>query len=133
MWIYSQSNGYLYDAAMNLVAVGYAGAGEGRNNPGMHHVKNTGPLPAGLYRIEKPITHAKLGPVALPLTPDAGNVMHGRSAFYIHGDNKTNDASEGCIILQRMTRELLAKAKDRWLVVVHGIEKKPLAEEGAKP
>jgi hypothetical protein len=32
MWIYVQRTGYLYDAAMNLVAVGYAGAGEGRNS-----------------------------------------------------------------------------------------------------
>jgi hypothetical protein len=118
MWIYSQSNGYLYDAARNLVAVGYAGTGEGRNNPDMQHVKNTGPLPVGLYYIEKSMTHPKLGPVALPLMPDPGNVMHGRSAFYIHGDNATNDASEGCIILQRMTREFLAKAKDRWLLVI---------------
>jgi hypothetical protein len=126
MWIYSQSTGYLYDAAMNLVATGgYAGTGPGRNNPDMQNVKNTGPLPVGLYRIENPLTHPKLGPVSLPLTPDAGNVMHGRSAFYIHGDNKTNDASEGCIILPRPIRDKISKSKDRWLVVVRGIETKP--------
>jgi hypothetical protein len=122
MWTYSQSTGLLEDAAGNPVAAGgaYAGNGPGRNNPAWQHVRNIGPLPRGLYKIAPAVTHAKLGPVCLPLTPDAGNVMHGRSAFYIHGDNATNDASEGCIILARPIRELLSKSKDRWLVVVKG-------------
>jgi hypothetical protein len=37
---------------------------------------------------------------------------------HIHGDNKTGTASEGCIILGRMTRDMLNYSPDRILKVV---------------
>ena len=63
--------------------------------------------------------HPNLGPVAMPLTPDPGNEMHGRSDFWIHGDNPdmNQTASQGCIIMSRPTREAIAASECRELVV----------------
>jgi hypothetical protein len=60
-----------------------------------------------------------LGPVALPLTPDPGNEMFGRSAFFVHGDNAqmNHSASCGCIILPREVRVLISDSPDRVLLV----------------
>lgn len=120
MWTYSQITGALRDAEGAIVAIGYAGHGEGKNDPEAQHIRNVGPLPRGLYRIGDAIAHRKLGPASLPLTPDAGNVMHGRSGFYIHGDSikAPGTASTGCIILAADVRARIAGSRDRWLVVL---------------
>ena len=121
MWIYSQIDGKLYNSEGSLIAVGYAGNGEGKNNPSMEGFRNTGPLPVGLYRMGAAINHPKLGPISIPLIPDAGNCMYGRSDFLAHGDSLEHpgEASLGCIILNRVARGLLSKTADRWLMVVH--------------
>ena len=42
---YSQSTGALTDAVKGVVAQGWAGNGEGKNNPEMQEVHSVGPLP----------------------------------------------------------------------------------------
>ena len=95
-----------------VVADGYSGHGAGVNCPEMQEVAMVGPLPRGVYTVMPPITHPRLGPVAMALVPDAANEMFGRSAFYIHGDNGRGDrsASEGCIVLPRAARNAIAQA-----------------------
>jgi len=47
----------------------------------------------------EPYHHPKLGPFTINLIPCDGTNTFGRSAFRIHGDNKTHNASEGCLVL----------------------------------
>lgn len=96
---------------------GYAGRGPGRNNPDMAAVRNTGPLPCGLYWVREE-RHPKFRAPAFRLTPYAGNEMHGRSGFLIHGDNAASDASQGCIVLHPVDREKVAMFRVRVLEVV---------------
>lgn len=110
---YQQSTGRLYiqcdeTSDRALLGVGYAGRGTCRNNPQQQHVVNGGPLPRGMYTIGFPERHPRLGPLSFRLHPEATNVMFGRSGFFIHGDNKTNDASTGCVILPKPLREIIA-------------------------
>jgi len=112
---YEQSTGGFYDCRWPkpiFMAAGYSGKGGCINQPDCQSVVGIGPIPQGRYRIGAARTHHRLGPVCLPLTPDAGNDMFGRSGFYIHGDNRRGDrsASSGCIILGRVVRDLIARA-----------------------
>lgn len=124
-WIYSQSKGSLIDHDGKVVANGYAGGNcgknpEGKNNPAMQNVRCVGPLPRGVYTLGNPVPQSHLGPFAIPLTPEHGNEMFGRSAFYIHGDRTSapGSASEGCIILPRAAREKMWNSEDHTLIVV---------------
>lgn len=114
-WIYEISSGTL----SKIVGHGYSGHGDGLNNPSMTNVPDVGPLPPGKYKINKPIQDEHVGVFALPLTPDPSNDMHGRSAFFIHGDNPqlNHTASNGCIILVRPLRDAIANSGDDELVV----------------
>ena len=120
-WLYEQITGNLYKDS-RFVATGYSGAGkrlqDGRNNPDMQYVRQKGPLCEGKYKIGPVRTSQRVGPIAMDLTPIEGTDTKGRSAFMIHGDNKRNDASKGCIILARPIRQQIAKSKDRVLIVV---------------
>lgn len=120
MWIYKQSTGELFYNNSEALDKGYAGAKEHKNDPESQRVLNKGPLPRGLYSIGTAQDHFRLGPLAMPLTPDVNNEMFGRSAFYIHGDSVTNpgNASEGCIILSSPIRKRISIHKDKKLVVV---------------
>lgn len=125
-WVYVQSTGELFRPDRSLCGVGYAGTGDGRNNPAMEKVKNVGPIPYGLYRIENPILrHPMLGPIAIPLTPAYESQMFGRSHFYVHGDNPAHNASLGCIIMDRNCRIAVAAAAGGWLRVISQPEPKP--------
>ena len=97
--------------AGGVAADGYSGHGVGVNCPEMQDESMVGPLPRGKYTVMPAVTHPKLGPVAMALVPDFENVMYGRSAFFIHGDNNRGDrsASEGCIILPRAVRNVIAQ------------------------
>lgn len=118
MWTYKQSTGALTDKDGKVVAHGYSGKGEGRNNPSLEHVRGVGPIPAGEWRITgKPYNSAKVGPYALILEP-VGHKAHGRSAFRIHGNNKANDASNGCIILGPAVRRAMYVGGDHSIMVV---------------
>ena len=63
-----------------------------------------------------------LGPVAIPLTPDPNNDMCNRSGFFIHGDSVSDpgNASDGCIILRRASRDAISSSNDKTLGVVRG-------------
>ena len=119
MWTYQQSTGRLIrDDA--VIATGYSGLDAGKNNPEMQEVHDVGPLPQGLYAIGRPVDTAAHGPFVLPLTPDPGNTMFGRTGFLIHGDSLQHPgrASNGCIILPRPIRERIAASDDGELTVV---------------
>ena len=106
VWIYSQSTGKLTRDGKD-VATGYSGYDKGRNNPDKDDEANVGPIPRGDYRIAKPRDSKNTGPFVLDLSP-VGHKAHGRSALQIHGDNKTNDASKGCIILPLQIRKQIS-------------------------
>lgn len=124
MWTFEQSTGKLYNPNGAHIATGYAGGNcgknpEGVNNPDMQDVKCIGPLPADRYTFGEPVEHSHLGAFAIPLIPDAGNDMIGRSRFYMHGDTTPpGNASEGCIIMPRPIRESCAASKDNQIEVV---------------
>lgn len=102
------------------LGVGYSGQPECKNDPAKCAVHDAGPIPPGLYLIGVPRDTPTHGPYVLPLTPDAGNEMHGRAGFLMHGDSKSapGTASHGCIILPRPVREAVAATGDPHLEVV---------------
>ncbi len=102
MLFYSQTKGeWTNDAGAVLVSGCYAGIGGSKNNPAAQMMRNAGPLPQGVYDIGHLQKFAHLGP-AMPLIPQPGNVMFGRSGFYIHLDNPAHIgySSDGCIVCQ---------------------------------
>ncbi len=110
---------FLFDGTV-LCDTAYSGHGPGVNNPDLQDIRNVGPLPAGTYLIgpaKEPID--RLGPVALPLTPNPDNQMFGRDEFFIHGDNAqmNHTASDGCIILPRNIRDQIVASGCPYLVV----------------
>lgn len=118
MFTYSQSTGKLSHDGMN-VAVGYSGHGMGLNNPLAASIPDVGPIPAGRWKIGTFFDHPHLGPVVAHLTPQPGTDALGRSAFFIHGDNKdmNRSASDGCIVLDRAAREFIRDSGDTDLAV----------------
>lgn len=116
IFFYHLPSGRFYTDTINL-GKGYSGKGEGLNNPALTARRRMGPIPVGLWQIERPRSHPTLGPVSLPLKPVDVNTE--RSAFYIHGDNSKGDfsASEGCIILPRAVREVIADNIPAMLIV----------------
>ena len=123
--IYSQSTGSFSifepgdDGVGRIVCefFGYAGNGEGRNNPDAEHIRNVGPLPKGIYQVARSITSVHHGPLVFRLWPNPRNRMYGRSGFLIHGDNARGDASRGCIILARPARQAVEELNVRSLCV----------------
>jgi hypothetical protein len=117
---YNQLTGELTTNSGVVIGKGYAGHGEGKNNPAMESVKMVGPLPKGFYVIGKPTDNPHTGPYSIPLYPKMGNNMFGRSAFMIHGDSISNPgtASNGCIILPRAIRVQINNCVDKILEVV---------------
>lgn len=120
MYTYSQSTGRLTDSHGKLIAKGYSGNGLGKNNHGMQGIRQVGPIPCGLWTIGAPYDSKNVGPFALKLTPKEGTETFGRSDFRIHGDSikEPGTASHGCIILQRLVRQLIWDSGDRDLQVV---------------
>lgn len=121
MWTYSQSTGALSRNGKR-VATGYSGNGPlsagYRNNPDAQHVVAKGPIPRGRWRMtEMRLKGGTVGPYAIFLAP-VGHDALGRSLFRIHGDNRQNDASHGCIILPRPVREMIWGSGDHDLEVV---------------
>lgn len=118
-WKYSQKTGNLsYND--KVVGLGYAGFGEGVNNPAAQAIPDVGPIPRGFYNIGVAFTHPKAGPITMRLTPKEGTDTFGRSGFLIHGDSASMDhtASHGCIIQNRSVRAAIAVSNDRTLEVV---------------
>ena len=127
MWVYAQSSGELFrifnvvPIKLNLISRGYSGNGQGMNNYKMENIVNVGPLPAGFYVVGDRFDSPEHGPDCLPLMPDPKNNMYGRSGFLIHGDSVTNPgcASRGCVILQKIIRDLIVQTLDKDLQVIH--------------
>lgn len=124
MWKYDQSSGELSHNG-TVVVRGYSGAGAGKNNPAMEHVRATGPIPRGMWKIRAPYNSNAVGPYVLPVWAVDANFddVHARtkrSAFRIHGDSiqRPGTASKGCIIVPRTIRERIWRSGDRDLEVV---------------
>jgi hypothetical protein len=111
MWTFQQSTGKILQDGREF-ADAYSGHGEGVDNPADEAIQGIGPLPTGGYTIGAPFTHPHAGPLCMRLTPDPENAMFGRAGFMIHGDNafQNQSASEGCIVVSRAAREVIAEA-----------------------
>lgn len=121
MWTWQQSPHSMIDPSGQVLdSSGYSGKGTAKNDPDQQCVVDQGPIPRGTYTIGGAIDHPRLGPVAIPLTPDPGNNMCNRSGFYIHGDKASDpgNASDGCIIVSRPSRETINSNADKTLQVV---------------
>ena len=120
-WTYHQGSGSLIAADGFLLAKGYSGAEpSGKNTPLMQAIADKGPIPQGTYTMDEPITTTETGPYSIPLIPDPGNEMFGRSNFLIHGDSISDPgcASKGCVILPLFARERIWESGDHSLQVV---------------
>jgi Protein of unknown function (DUF2778) len=119
-WIYEIATGRLYDAAGAIAATGYSGDPSHKNDPQSVSLHDQGPIPPGRYEINPPVETVTHGPFVLPLAPDVGNQMFGRSGFLMHGDSivAPGTASEGCVIMPRTIRELVWASGDRELHVM---------------
>jgi len=119
MWVYRQHTGFLFNDAGDMVAVGYSGAGEGKNNPAMQGIRSVGPIPRGLWVIGEAYNSKRIGPLALPLYEHLHNALE-RTFFLIHGDSISNpgNASLGCLIFSRKVREAIIASNDRLLKVI---------------
>lgn len=113
--------GFVYEQSTGTIAIrngdfetplasGYAGRHDHLNDPQSDHLHSLGPLPKGEYEMEVK-RHDRFASPAIRLTPVKGE-MHGRSGFWIHGDNARGDrtASSGCPIFPKPVRELIATA-----------------------
>jgi hypothetical protein len=119
-WTYVIPTGQLFGPDHKLVATGWAGHGAGKNNPAMQDAHGVGPLPVGVYLIGKPVDPPNhLGPLAMPLTPAPANVMHNRGDFFMHGASATHLdlSSDGCIMMDRFTRQMVFQSPDKALYV----------------
>ena len=86
MNVYQITLGRWYDASRALLGVGYSGGGRGSvpsavNNPDDTAARDIGPIPAGFYRIGSPEDTVTHGRYVLPLVPNEGNQMFGRTGF----------------------------------------------------
>ena len=117
MYTYEQASGRFAKEG-TVIATGYSGFGLGQNNSLYEPVPNVGPIPRGAYIIGSPYNSDSHGPVVLPLI--AKHAAFGRNGFLIHGDSTTapGQASHGCLILDRPTRELIAVGEDHDLMVL---------------
>jgi hypothetical protein len=109
MWAYRQSTGEMF-LNLDLLAKGYSGYGDMKNDPSKQEVPNQGPIPRGKWKIVALHTVTdKVGPFVLELSPEPGTETFGRFGFLIHGDSisKPGTASHGCIILPRAAREAI--------------------------
>jgi hypothetical protein len=116
MWLFATDQGTLLDNT-GFVATGYTGDPQHLNQPTADNIPNCGPIPTGFWNIGQAQDHPKLGPCAMPLTPDPTTMTFGRSGFWIHGDDiaAPGHGSEGCIVLPQAARKQIAASTDRRL------------------
>ena len=121
MWTYAITSGRLtHDDA--YVDTGYSGHPPYVNVATATNLKNQGPLPCGFYIFGEAVDDPKLGPCAIPLTPDPANFMFDRGSFFVHGDEVEHPgaelASDGCMVFKRSTRMMINLSSDKQLQVV---------------
>lgn len=119
MYIYQQNSGVLSFNG-EIIAKGYSGFGEGKNNPAMEKIADIGPIPRGVYNIGPSYDDKEKGPCVMRLTPSLWTDPHGRSGFMIHGDSIIHPgmASHGCIILMHDVRIEISEGTDKIIEVV---------------
>jgi hypothetical protein len=127
-WEYSQSTGQLWHfppegGAGEFGGEGYAGRGDGLNNPLYSLEPSVGPLPEGTYSIAPMQTNVTGTGVVLPesmrLFPRRGTEMFGRAGFLIHGGSfATYNSSDGCVVLPPEVRRKVGNSGDRELRVI---------------
>jgi hypothetical protein len=119
-YTYYQDTGHFLGGSSNwtINTHGYSGQGQGKNNPTMQCVTNTGPAPATTYRLAycKDTMHATnvTRPCSFYLEPLKEEEMCGRSEIFIHGcqccteSDRTqppvDGCSAGCIIISEENR-----------------------------
>ena len=123
MWTYVQVTGQLLDPTGKLLATGYSGAPEAKNDPSKQYIEDVGPIPVGKYDILAPVNTVTHGPYVLPLNPGPSNRMFDRMGFLIHGDSviEPGTASKGCVIMPREAREAIWASGDHQMQVISGI------------
>ncbi len=101
-----------------MVATGYSGKGDARNDGRREGERDIGPIPRGRYAIAAPRDSPNTGPYVMDLSP-IGHDALGRNDFQIHGPSAKNphDSSRGCIILERKVRERIGKSGEKVLIV----------------
>ena len=119
-WQYEQSTGRMLRPNGTVLYTGYAGYDWGRNLPVLQAVPFMGPIPRGTYRMTEFLDSLRgRGSNVIRLMPEPGTDTFGRDGFLIHGDNATNDASQGCIIVGGANnRRAIWDSADRILEVV---------------
>ena len=125
---YVQRTGVITDEGGHVVAIGWAGHDEGRNNPDMQDHMSLGPLPVGKYKFGPWGDHetvedypAHLGPMISSLIQVEGETF-GRSGFFMHGPGGVNplQSSRGCIEVYRPERNKIHTLDPEFLEVVSG-------------
>jgi len=111
------------DVNISVVGQGYAGYGDGLNNPDMQNVENTGPLPEGVYMIGKQqdnkTGNGTLLRGSMRLTPTMLSRMFKRNGFLMHRGNMTKkNSSKGCIVQTEAALNAVGASNDKTLVVV---------------
>ena len=119
MWTFFISTGEMMQPDGTLLAKGYSGDPQYKDDPDAQKLKSQGPIPTGRYGITEPVDTAFHGPYCLGLVPDPENAMWGRAGFLIHGDSidRPGTASEGCIIMPRFARDRIWESGDHELIV----------------
>lgn len=122
MWQYDQLTGRLSHDG-NLIAVGYSGHLNGRNNPSIESHPSLGPCPRGWFTLAvikdadgNPCDYEEKRAPVFRLVPDASTEMFGRSGILMHGDSilAPGTASLGCIIANHDARlDVLTSADTR--------------------
>lgn len=131
-WVYQQSTGNLYHYNEftgendGLVGTGYAGHGAGYNNPNYEYVKDTGPIPHGIYDIGRYQNNRsfenpnKVFKDSMRLYPrsQAPPPLRGRPGLLMHHGSPNGTSSRGCIVAPDKVREVIGRSGDKTLVVV---------------
>ena len=119
MWLYSQTSGNLWNADGEIIATGYSGYGEGKNNPAMQRVVGVGPIPRGDWVVTGVYDSKKIGPYAIKLEPSCHKALD-RTYFRFHGDSASRPgrASRGCLVFSKPVRRVVFGSGDKLLRVV---------------
>ena len=129
MTTFEISTGKWFLANGTLFGTGFAGHGDGKNNPDMQGVVGVGPLPIGVYHAVGMREHdPRTGWYTIVLEPEPMTRNYilslGRNpdTFRIHGDSMdhTGESSDGCMVFDRSTRLDFWKGDDKEIHVVTG-------------
>ena len=131
MWIYESSTGKMLMPNGKFFLFGFAGHGEGLNNPAQQSVHGVGPLPEGDYKMTGWINHDDhLGYGVIVLEAMDPLTQFGRDGFRIHGWVDVSmygltrflTSSNGCICIGNVpTRSSIWTSGDHILRVVKKI------------